>query len=131
MRARALAGMAIAGVLSACASVTPTPTSSPTPSTTEGFGNPPAACRSLDADVPLVWAGHGPVRQVLVEGTPEDVIAEGTDFQPARAVSEDVIGEIYVQAGGVSDPRWRFCVISEAGTVYAFRWPRAWEPPSS
>lgn len=130
MRARALAGMVIAGVLSGCVIATPTATPSPTPPTTEGYGYPPDVCRTLTSDVPLAWAGRERVRQVLEEGTPEGVIAENSDFQPARTVSDDLVGDIYAQPGGVSDPRWLFCVISEGGTVYGFRWPAAWEPPS-
>jgi hypothetical protein len=84
----------------------------------------------LTSDRPLVWAGHERVWQVLEEGTPEDDLPPNEDFVPARAVSEEVVGDIYVQAGGVRDPAWRFCVISDAGTVYGFRWVPAWQPPS-
>jgi hypothetical protein len=85
----------------------------------------------LASDRPLVWAGHDRVRQVLEEGTPEADIPDEI-FQPARAVSEDVVGDIYVQDGGdwLGDPGWRFCVITDAGTVYGFDYLAAWQPPS-
>ena len=139
---RALAGLAIAGVLCGCSNLTPSLVSSATPIPTPSlvssatpiptplYGEAPRECSTLNPDTPLAWAGHERVRQVLHEGTPEDVVADNPYFHPGRAISQEVVGDIYVQAGSVSDPRWLFCVISDDGTVYGFWWFAAWEPPS-
>ena len=116
MRARALAGVAIAGALLGCSLL--------------GYGYPPSDCAMLTSDTPLVWAGRQRVWHVLEEGTPEDLLRQNADLLPARAVHKELVGDIYVQAGAEEDPAWRFCVISDAGTVYGFRWVGEWQPPS-
>jgi len=95
-----------------------------------GYGYPPEDCGYLNPDLPLVWAAREQrVRQALGEDASESVPPEILRNRPAGTVSDELVGDIYVQDGGRSAD-WRVCVISDTGTVYGFWWPAEWEPPS-